>query len=274
MAIEHDIAAANPTQAPVATPPLRPAIPPLPTRRLTLAVIVPTRNEAGNVATLVGRLGRALEHVRDDGVVCEILFVDDSDDDTPAAIEDVRSTWDGEIWCVHRRPGERWGGLGGAVVDGLRVTGADWICVIDGDLQHPPELVPSLFDRARSVGREVDLVVASRYCAQGSSQGLDLARTAISRLMTNVARLALPGHLNGVSDPMSGFFMVRHQAIRVGELRPDGFKILLEILVRSPGLRVAEIPFAFGDRHAGESKASLVVAAQYFRHVARLRSQR
>ncbi len=281
MATEHHIAEASlaamveatdaVTRMITATPPARPGIPPLPTRRLTLAVIVPTRNEAGNVAALIERLDRALEVVRDDGVACEALFVDDSDDDTPAAVEAVRSAWDGEIWCVHRRPGERWGGLGGAVVDGLKVTGADWVCVIDGDLQHPPELVPALFERARAAGREIDLVVASRYCAEGSSQGLDLARTAISRLMTNVARLAFPGRLVDVTDPMSGFFIMRRKAISIDDLRPDGFKILLEILVRSPGLRVAEIPFVFEDRHSGESKASLAVAAQYFRHVLTLR---
>jgi dolichol-phosphate mannosyltransferase len=283
MAIEHDIAVASSTDRLMALS--QPAIasgatiPPLPARRLSLMVIVPTRNEAGNVAALVERLQGGLEQLRDDGVGCEIFFVDDSDDETPAAVDAVRSAWadsDGEIWCVHRPSTLRWGGLGGAVVDGLRVTGADWVCVIDGDLQHPPELVPSLLARARSRadGAEVDLVVASRYCEEGSSQGLDLARTAISRLMTNVARLSFPGRLAGVTDPMSGFFLVRRKAIRVDDLRPDGFKILLEVLVRTPGLRVAEVPFTFGDRHAGESKASLSVAAQYFRHVITLRFPR
>jgi dolichol-phosphate mannosyltransferase len=239
-----------------------------------LAVIVPTRNESANVAELVRRLDATLAALRDAGHACSIVFVDDSEDDTPAAVERTSDTAVTDVYCIHRPDGERWGGLGGAVVDGLRGTGTEFACVIDGDLQHPPELVAELWSRARQAGQEADVVVASRYCDEGSSQGLERGRTAISRTMTRLARWAFPGPLRAVTDPMSGFFLVRRSALDVDRLAPEGFKILLEILVRHPGLRVAEIPFTFGDRFAGDSKADLAVGLSYLRHVVGLRFAR
>jgi dolichol-phosphate mannosyltransferase len=239
--------------------------------RPSLTVIVPTRNEAANVAELVRRLDETLGTWRSAGHACTIVFVDDSDDDTAQTVERCRTDVATELYCIHRPPAQRWGGLGGAVVDGLRASGSDYACVIDGDLQHPPELVSELWDRALRAGDEADLVVASRYCASGSARGLDLRRTAISRTMTSLARLMFPGALRAVTDPMSGFFLVRRTALDLDRLQPEGFKILLEIAVRSPGLRVAEIPFTFGERFAGDSKADLRVGVSYLRHVAKLR---
>jgi dolichol-phosphate mannosyltransferase len=241
------------------------------TDRSSLTVIVPTRNESGNVAELVRRLDDTLAPLRDAGHTCSIVFVDDSEDDTPATVERTGEGVASDVYCIHRPADVRWGGLGGAVVDGLRGTGSEFACVIDGDLQHPPELVAELWARARQPGQEADVVVASRYCAEGSSQGLERGRTTISRSMTRLARWAFPATLRSVTDPMSGFFLVRRSALDVERLAPEGFKILLEILVRHPGLRVAEIPFSFGDRFAGDSKADLAVGLSYLRHVRKLR---
>ncbi len=226
------------------------------------------------MAELVRRLDATLGGLTAQGHTCSIVFVDDSDDDTAATVERVAATTATELYCVHRPKDVRWGGLGGAVVDGLRATGAELACVIDGDLQHPPELVPELFARAASEDDPADLVVASRYCASGSAEGLDLRRTAISRSMTAVARLAFPGALRSITDPMSGFFLVRRPALDLDRLAPDGFKILLEIAVRTPDLRVAEVPFTFGDRFAGDSKADVRVGWQYLKHVLKLRRVR
>ena len=101
-----------------------------------LSIVVPTRNEAANVVELSCSLAEALGEI-----AYEIIFVDDSDDDTPKVVQELQATADYEVRLLHRAPGERIDGLGGAVVMGLRAARAPWICVMDGDLQHPPALV-------------------------------------------------------------------------------------------------------------------------------------
>ncbi|HZT54003.1 MAG TPA: glycosyltransferase [Gaiellaceae bacterium] len=227
-----------------------------------LAVVVPTRNEADNIAPLLDELDAALPEQ------AEIIFVDDSTDATPAAIEDERARRSRPITLVHRAARARRDGLAGAVAQGLRLTTAEWVCVLDADLQHPPALVPRLLERARAGG--VDVVVASRYCGGGGTE-FGRGRSFLSRVSTGAAKLLFRRSLRDVSDPMSGFFLVRRAAVPFDRLRPRGFKILLEILVRGQHLRVAEVPFRFGTRHAGESKASLVEAGHYLWQLALLR---
>jgi glycosyltransferase involved in cell wall biosynthesis len=116
----------------------------------TLSIVVPTRNEASNVAGLVRRLEQALPERR-----IEIIFVDDSDDETVMAIQAIRTGSRCEIRLIHRPPEQRVDGLGGAVILGLRAARAPWVCVMDADLQHPPELVPHLFQRAETGQRDI-----------------------------------------------------------------------------------------------------------------------
>jgi dolichol-phosphate mannosyltransferase len=230
-----------------------------------LTVIVPTRNEAGNIEALVARLDEALASTD-----AEILFVDDSDDSTPQVVERVAADYRRQIRLLHRGPGARRGGLGGAVVAGLRASRAEWVCVMDADLQHPPELVPELFRRARGDSR--DLVVASRYCPNGDAGTFTRPRAFVSRATTLAARTLFPKKLKAVSDPMSGFFLLRREVVDVDGLRPHGFKILLEIVARTPRLRAGEVPFHFGERLAGDSKAGLREGLRYLGQLARLRS--
>lgn len=232
--------------------------------RPALSIVMPTRNEAGNIEHLVGRLEQVLPNT-----TLEIIFVDDSDDETVRVIERVRESSRSNIKLIHRPPDQRNDGLGGAVVTGLHAARAPWICVMDADLQHPPELVPELL--ARAAHADVDLVLASRYSNQGSARGLNRRRTIVSHAATSAAHGLFPGQLRGVSDPLSGFFLVRRDAIDPDQLKPQGFKILLEILVRTPSLRVAEVGFEFGTRHAGESKASFREGMRYLSHLGRLR---
>jgi dolichol-phosphate mannosyltransferase len=219
----------------------------------TLAVLVPTRNEAGNVEELLRRISTSVAHIP-----TQIIFIDDSHDATPDVIRAVARRGGGgacQVSLIHRQGSLRTGGLGGAVVDGLRAVSAPWACVLDGDLQHPPEVIPTLLAKAESEG--ADLAVASRYCGQGRSDGLGPVRTLVSAGCTWAAKLLVPGRLRGVTDPMSGFFLVRPSAFDLDQLRPRGFKILLELLVRGRDLHLTEVGFAFADRHAGESKGSL-----------------
>lgn len=233
--------------------------------RRSLCAVVPTRNEADNVAALADRLGRALAEVG-----AEVVFVDDSDDHTPVIVADVASaTAEPRIRLVHRRGAERVGGLGSAVVAGMRAAEAEWVCVLDGDLQHPPELVPELLAAARDA--QADLVIATRFAGDGRADGLTAGRVAISRSAALAARTLFPQRLQGVSDPMSGFFLVRTSALDLDALRPQGFKILLEILVTAPYLAISEVSFAFADRHGGRSKADWREGMRYARSLARLR---
>jgi dolichol-phosphate mannosyltransferase len=220
-----------------------------PANQPLLAVIVPTRNEAGNVAPLVQRIERVVDTARS-----EIVFVDDSVDGTPAEVARVARAAGLPIRLIHRPERERLGGLGGAVTAGLRAVDAKWACVMDGDLQHPPELIPVLI--AEGELRRADVVIASRYCVSRHTKGLDRWRIAVSRGLTILARTSFPRRLRDVSDPLSGFFLIRRCAIDPGALRPRGFKVLLEILVRSSQLRTSDVPFEFGDRESGESKAT------------------
>jgi dolichol-phosphate mannosyltransferase len=229
-----------------------------------VSVVIPTRNEAHNVAVLVSCLEQALPNT-----ALEIIFVDDSDDGTVAAIEAAREQATSDIIIHHREPGHRSNGLGGAVVEGLRIARAPWVCVMDGDLQHPPDLIPRLLDKAEHTG--ADLVVGSRYNGDGDAGGLNRSRTAISRGTTAAARLLFPIRLRHISDPMSGFFLLRRSAVDVDVLQPRGFKILLEIVARTPGLQVAEVGFQFGRRQAGTSKANLHEGLRYLSHLWHLR---
>ena len=232
-----------------------------------LTVIIPTRNEADNVGPLLERLTAALS-----GTPAEIIFVDDSDDDTPDRVLDEGRGLDLPVRLIRREPGQRAGGLSTAVVSGMKAARAPWALVMDADLQHPPEVVPQLFATARR--QSVDLVVASRYAGHGSSTGLDGGtRRGSSRLATRVAKAAFPRRAARVSDPMSGFFAVRLAALDTERLRPYGYKILLELIVRNPHLRTAEVSFRFAPRHAGESKTSVREILHFGRHLARLRLQ-
>lgn len=229
---------------------------------MDLTVIVPTFNEGPNVAELVRRLGAALE-----GRDAEILFVDDSTDDTPAIIASVATTSTIPVRLIHRD--EPVAGLGGAVLEGFRAARARWCLVMDGDLQHPPEDVPRMLDRA-AVG-DVDIVVASRYVTGGTAGGLAGAtRTAVSRASTALTKSMFPRKLHGTTDPMTGFFLVDRDAIDLDALRPRGFKILLEILARRQ-LRIGEVPFAFASRYAGSSKASFTQGIRFLTQLAMLR---
>ena len=113
--------------------------------------------------------------------------------------------------------------------------------------------------------------MASRYCEQGGFGEFGRMRTLVSEGSTMVARMAFPGALRGVTDPMSGFFLIRREAVDLTALQPRGFKILFEILCRTPKLHATEVPFRFGERLAGESKAGLQEGARYMRQLLDLR---
>ncbi len=222
-----------------------------------LSIVLPTRNEAGNIHLLLTRIEGATR-----GIPTQVVFVDDSTDETPRVIQEIGGLFPLETTLIVRPEERRTDGLGGAVLEGLRAARAPWVCVMDADLQHPPELIPSLLKQAQQ--SNVDMVIASRRAKASNAKRLGTLRTLISRTLDAVARIMFPSNLRGITDPLTGFFLARREAVDVNKLRPRGFKILLEILVRFPTLRVTEVPFDFGARHAGKSKASPSEVGRYF----------
>src|SRR6266566_2745614 len=233
-----------------------------------LSVVVPTRNEHDNIGPLLESLQNALRGLR-----VEIIFVDDSDDDTPEVIENAAramSSSEFQIHLEHRLAGvAQAGGLATAVVHGMNRAQAEYVAVIDADLQHPPEQLRVLYDLAIAQG--VDLVVASRYIKGGSYGGLaGVGRRFVSRGLKWAAKLLFPGQLHRISDPLSGFFLLRRSLLADISLRPIGYKILLEILIRCQWRQVLEVPYHFQARAHGQSKANMRQGILALRHMLRL----
>jgi dolichol-phosphate mannosyltransferase len=236
---------------------------------MDLTVVVPTRNEAANVDELADRAARCLDAT---GISFEILFVDDSDDDTPAKVRSAQARGL-PLRLLHRPVGERSDGLAGAVRAGFdRSDDSAMLAVMDGDLQHPPEILSRLVNAMHD---GADVAVASRFVSGGGDvAGLDgPLRRMVSRTTRIAARLTLR-RVRPVHDPLSGCFMLRREVVTAGSLQTSGFKILLEILARGRWSRVVEVPIRMQPRGLGTSKADLREGVRYARLLARLATSR
>ncbi|NIJ39103.1 dolichol-phosphate mannosyltransferase [Sphingopyxis panaciterrae] len=220
---------------------------------LEVAVVVPTLNEAANVERLVESLSVVLA-----GRGWEVIFVDDNSSDGTSDL--VRRIGRGSRHVrIVQRVGRR--GLSSAVIEGILATAAPVIAVMDGDLQHSEDALPRLVDAIETGGAEV--AIGTRYVEGGGTGDWDAGRVRMSRLATRAGQMALG---TDVSDPMSGFFAIRRDAFEraLPRLSAIGFKILIDILASSPtALKVAEIPYHFRSREAGESKIGARVIAEY-----------
>ncbi len=221
-----------------------------------LSVVIPTYNEEANIGPLLRALRDSLV-----GIPYEAVIVDDASKDATAAnarAEDAR---------VIVRRDER--GLATAVVRGMREAQGMYVAVMDADFQHPPETIRALLEKA--MAERADLAIGSRYAAGGSQGNFGPIRRTISWGASLIGKVALPPIRKfGVTDPMSGLFLVRREAVDCDALRPHGYKILLEILGRCPLQRVVEVGYTFQDRRGGESKLGAGVMVQYVQHVALL----
>lgn len=226
---------------------------------LTLAV--PTYEERGNIEPLVQRIEAALHDAP-----FELIVVDDASRDGTAA--EVRRLQAGRPWLrLLERHGSR--DLSSAVVEAWQAGSGDILGCMDADLQHPPELLPAMLQRLRTASAA--MVVASRYAPGGTVGNWRPSRHLISRLTTRTAALLLPEALHGITDPMSGYFLVRRDAAGLERLQPRGYKILLEVLARARPRPVVDVPFTFGRRASGTSKADWRVSLQFLQQVAALR---
>jgi len=219
-----------------------------------LAIVLPTFNESGNVGPLVDRLAKALRSIR-----YEVIFVDDDSPDGTADVVRLLAERHDNV-RVLQRIGRR--GLASACIEGILGTAAPYVAVMDADMQHDETVLPEMLRRIRD--ENLDLVVGSRNIAGGSMGEFTEWRVKLSHLGR---RLSLFGAEHELSDPMSGFFMVRLATFEqfAHRLSGIGFKILLDIVLSAgPGLRIGEVPYRFGQREHGESKLDVVVGLEYF----------
>ncbi len=222
-----------------------------------ISVVVPTYNESENVGNLVNQIDYALR-----GIEYEIIFVDDSTDDTPEVIRKVMD--ENQNVRMEHRDTEK--GLATAVLLGFSIAGGDYIAVMDADLQHPPTILRSMY-AVMETG--VDFCVPSRFIPGGNDGGLGPYRKLVSGVARYIGKILLPS-LRKISDPTSGLFMFRRSVIEGADLRPIGWKIMVEVLAMGTYKTVVEIPYKFQARPAGESKLSSKVTVEYLKQIGQL----
>ncbi len=219
-----------------------------------LSVVVPTFNERANIPVLVERVAEALK-----GEAWQIIVVDDdSPDGTAEAVKAIAAT-DARVQCI-RRVKRR--GLAGAVIEGVLASAAPYVAVIDGDLQHDETLLPRMLEALRA--DRAELVVASRYVGESAPvEALGPIRRMGSQVANRLGRIVLRQEL---SDPVSGFFMIRRELVEdvAPRLTTVGFKVLFDIIAsQDRPLRIVELPYVFRERVAGGSKLDRRMVIDY-----------
>jgi dolichol-phosphate mannosyltransferase len=228
--------------------------------RETLALIIPTLNEAQNIRNVLNRVRSVLDPV---GIDYEILVVDDDSSDGTGEIVSAIGLEDPRVRLIVRKGAK---GVAGATLLGWENTDASIVGAMDADLQHPPELVPAL---VAEILAGHDVAIGSRYADGGSLGNWNLPR----KLLSNAALwVAMPVQRKQIraKDPTAGYFLVRRECIDQIQFQRTGFKLLLDVLVRGRIRSIKEIPYTFESRHHGASKATFKVACEYAGLLARL----
>lgn len=219
-----------------------------------ISIVVPTFNEKDNIQPLLDRIHAALGKIQH-----EVIFVDDSKDETPEVISKIAET-DATV-VLHHRENEK--GLATAVVKGFTLAKGDFVACMDADLQHPPEV---LVDMYCAMLAGAHMAIPSRFIKGGSDGGLNLWRKFVSGTARYIGKFLLPC-IRKVSDPTSGLFMIRRELLEGANLNPIGWKIMIEVLAMCQVKKVLETPYVFHDREAGESKLSTKVTLEYLGQV-------
>jgi dolichol-phosphate mannosyltransferase len=230
------------------------------------SLIIPTYNECKNVKTIVEKLTQLLDSTIPGDY--ELIVVDDNSPDRTWEVA-LSLTPDYPQLRVMRREHER--GLSTAVIRGWQAARGEILGVIDADLQHPPE---TLLQLLAEIKRGADLAAASRHVAEGGVSDWSVIRRFLSRGAQTLGLLILPGVVGRVSDPMSGYFMLRRCCIAGKTLNPAGYKILIEVLGRGNIRWIGELGYVFQERQEGESKVTWKQYIEYLRHLVRLRFAR
>lgn len=233
-------------------------------RSIQFSLIIPTYNERGNVDKIVAQLADLLDGFIPDRY--ELILVDDNSPDRTWQVAQALIEQYPQLQ-VMRRQTER--GLSSAVIRGWQVAQGEILGVIDADLQHPPEVLLKLLQATLN---GADLAVASRHVEGGGVSDWSIVRRFLSRGAQLLGLVVCPAVVGRVSDPMSGYFMVRRSAIAGPHLNPLGYKILLEVIGRGNIGEIAEAGYVFQERESGESKVTWKQYIEYLGHLARLRS--
>lgn len=218
-----------------------------------ISLIIPTYNEKENISNLLKKLITEFKTIKAD---YEIVVVDDNSPDGTGKIVDTFSQKNKRILIIHRG-GKN--GLSSAVIDGIRKSSGNIICVMDADFSHPPEKIKELFN---SIKGGKDLVIGSRHVRGGKILGWNMKRKAMSKFATILAR-----PLTKAKDPMSGFFMFKKNIINLEKINAKGFKILLEVLIKGKHKNMGEVPIVFINRKEGKSKASMKEIVFYLQNL-------
>ncbi len=219
----------------------------------TLSIVVPTYRESANIPVLFERIKTAL-----DGLPWEMIVVDDDSPDGTADVAFALASADNRMRCLRR---VNRSGLAGAVVEGWMSSSADFVAVIDGDLQHDETILPDMY-RALAEGKG-NLAIGTRVGIEAKTDGLSPARQKLSDLGAWFFRRVVGAP---ITDPMSGFFMLRRDIVArlAPRLSADGFKILVDIVLSAGDeLKIVEAPYRFRKRAAGESKLTPLVALDF-----------
>jgi len=228
-----------------------------------VSIIVPTYNESQNIVSILKSIRENLPK----GIHTETIVVDDnSPDGTGKIVEDyissIKKIAENTIDVIHRKAKN---GLSSAILNGIQNAKGETIVVMDSDFSHPPQIIPKMIEALKQY--QCDLVVASRYITGGNIQGWTTKRKIMSKIATVIAKKGL-----GVKtkDPMSGFFAFKKNIIKELNFDALGYKFLLEILVKTKGINVKEIPYCFENRKLGSSKLDSSTIIDYFKSVWKL----
>lgn len=243
--------------------PLQPNSPSSENDSVQFSLVIPTYNESANINNIVEILSQLLDESIPGEY--ELIVVDDNSPD---------GTWEIAMNLmpaysqlrVMRRERER--GLSSAVIRGWQAARGEVLGVIDGDLQHPPQVLLQMLSR---ISEGADLAVASRHVSGGGVSSWSFIRRFLSRGAQTLGLIILPRVIGRVSDPMSGYFMVRRNSIVDKTLNPVGYKILIEVLGRGNIHQIAEVGYVFQERKSGESKVTWTQYVEYLQHLLRLR---
>jgi dolichol-phosphate mannosyltransferase len=228
-----------------------------------ISIIIPTYNESKNIRGILEHIQKSIPR----NLQAETIVVDDNSPDLTAKIAEdyfhsIREKTTHTINVIKRKAKT---GLSSAILNGIQQATGNTIVVMDSDFSHPPNIIPKMIETLKQT--KCDIVIASRYVNGGSIQGWPLKRKLMSKIATVIAKKGL-----GISpkDPMSGFFMFKKNIISGLKFDAIGYKMLLEILVKTKGVKIQEVPYTFTDRQHGNSKLGASTVFDYCKSVWKL----
>ena len=233
------------------------------TQNNQISIIIPTYNESQNIVKIL----KSIKENLPTNIISQTIVVDDNSPDGTGKIveeylKDFKKIADHTIEIIHRKAKD---GLGSAILKGIQQASGDTIVVMDCDFSHPPQIIPKLIESIKKY--QYDIAVASRYIKGGKIKGWSIKRKIMSKFATLIAKKGL-----GIDakDPMSGFFAFKKNILNGLNIDAIGYKILLEILVKTKNVTIKEIPYTFQDREFGSSKLSIKTILDYYKSVLKL----